>query len=210
MHALDHLYVFCERQAPERRGLDAHGLTIGVRREHRGQGTANVCYGFRNAYLELLWLDDDTAARDPHVKPLGLHERSRWRETAASPFGICLRPLAPNTPPPFVPWDYRPAYLPPDTTIAMACNSGVIGEPMLFAVDRPFVPFGVPHRLAARELVQATVTVRDLAPMSLLRDLVVPGLVIREGDEPLLELVFDRPRGEVLDLRPALPVVLRI
>lgn len=208
MHAVDHVFVFCGRQAPEQQRLVAAGLRPGLRREHGGQGTANVCFGFRDAYLELLWLDDEQAARDPLVKPLGLHERARWRETGASPFGVCLRPTAPGGRPPFPSWPYTPRYLPPGLTIDMACNSGVIGEPMLFAVDRPFVPFAVPHALAGRHLAEVVLTVPDLAPVSSLRELAVPGLRIVDGPAHGCELVFDGARGDRLDLRPDLPLVL--
>ena len=208
MHALDHLFVFCDQGAPEQELLAEIGLRVGVRREHVGQGTANACFGFANAYLELLWLQDEAAARDPMVKPLGLQERARWRHTNASPFGICVRPEPPGQEPPFVSWDYQPAYLPKDLPIRMACNSGVIGEPLVFAVDRPFQPLPVAHALASARLVRAVVTVVDLAPMSLLRDVVVPGLSIRSGDAPLMELTFEPARGHRLDLRPRLPLVL--
>jgi hypothetical protein len=207
-HALDHLFVFCRDGAPELSALQAHGLAADLRRDHQGQGTQNACLGFRNGYLELLWLHDEQAARDPHVKPLGLHERARWRDTAASPFGICVRPDTNGLPPPFPTWDYRPRYLPAGMTIDMACNSGVLGEPLLFRIDRPFVAFGS-HRLASRTLRQATLATPDLAPMSLLRDVAMPGLRLIDGDAHLLELEFDDAR-EQIDLRPALPLRLRL
>ncbi len=213
---VDHVFAWCAVGAPELALLERAGLAVGVRREHRGQGTANACIGFADGYLELLWLADDAAARDPHVRPLGLSERARWRETGASPFGIALRPrTTPATSLPFVAWDYRPAYLPPDLTIHMACNSGVLGEPLLFAIDRPFAPFGVRHRFADARLRRATVTVVDLAPVSLLRDVAVAGLLLREGAEPLLELELGGGGGggavgsAPIDLRPHLPLVLR-
>jgi hypothetical protein len=202
VHRLDHLFLFCAAGAPELAALTQIGLTADLRRRHQGQGTANVCIGFADGYLELLWLADDQEARLPLVKPLGLHERSRWRETGASPFGLCVRPDAPGTPPPFPTWDYAPAYLPGGLTIAMACNSGVLGEPLLFQVDRPFTAIGGGHALATRRLRQATVGVRDLAPMSLLRD----------APAPLLELEFELAGADAarsFDLRPALPLVLR-
>jgi hypothetical protein len=208
MHVVDHVFVFCDRDAPERRHLIAAGLQVGVQREHRGQGTANACFGFRDAYLELLWLADEAGARDVMVKPLGLQERARWRESNASPFGVCLRPGAAGETTPFAAWPYRPGYLPAGTSISMACNSGVIGEPMLFAIDRPFQPFGVPHALADRRLAEVVITVPDLAPMSLLRELSVPTLQLRDGDAHLLELKFAEPVGRHLDLRPHLPAVI--
>ncbi|HEX5053613.1 MAG TPA: VOC family protein [Planctomycetota bacterium] len=209
MHVIDHVFVFCGRGAPEQQLLVAKGLRVGVQRQHPGQGTANVCFGFANAYLELLWLDSEAEARLPMVRPLGLQERARWRETNASPFGVCVRPVSPGAVPPFVQWDYRPAYLPPGLTIQMACNSGVLGEPMLFAVDRPFQPFDTGHGMAGAQLAQTTITVPDLAPMSLLREVAVPGLSIQAGPEPLMELSFEHGGGAVLDLRPQLPLVLR-
>ncbi|MEO6594298.1 MAG: VOC family protein [Planctomycetota bacterium] len=209
MHVIDHVFVFCSTGAPEQQLLAAKGLRVGVQRQHTGQGTANACFGFGNAYLELLWLASEAESRHAMVKPLGLQERARWQQTNASPFGICVRPVTPGAAPPFVRWDYRPAYLPADLPIQMACNSGVIGEPMLFAIDRPFAPFGVEHSMAKAQLVQTTITVTDLAPMSLLREVEVPGLTIQSGQQPLMELAFENPRGSVLDLRPQLPLVLR-
>lgn len=209
MHVLDHVLVFCGPNAPEQQRLVEAGLQVGARREHQGQGTANVCFGFADSYLELIWLADEAAARDPMVKPLGLQERARWREANASPFGVCVRATGRGEAPPFPSWDYRPAYVPADQPIHMLCNSGVVGEPLLFALDRPFEPFGPAHTMSAARLQRATLTVRDLAPMSLLREVNVPGLEIRAGAAPLLELTFADARGDAIDLRPLLPLVLR-
>ena len=114
----------------------------------------------------------------------------------------------PGAAPPFVPWDYRPAYLPAGLSIDMACNSGVLGEPLLFQVDRPFTPFGVAHALHDRRLTRVVVTVPLLAPMSILREVQVPGLEFRDGDAALLELTLAPTRGNTIDLRPQLPLVL--
>ena len=209
MHHVDHLFVFCRLQAPELALLERHGLRAGVRRQHLGQGTANACIGFADGYLELLWLEDEAAARDPHVKPLGLQERARWRETGASPFGVCVRPEQPGATPPFVPWDYRPAWLPAELSIAMACNSGVLGEPLLFQVDRPFQPIPGTHAASALRLQRAVLTIPDLAPMSLLRDVRVAGLEFRDGEAHQLELELTPRSGREIDLQPSLPVRLR-
>ena len=211
MWTIDHVFVFARPQAPEQRRIVAAGLVPGAQRAHAGQGTENVCFGFASAYLELLWLADERAASDRVVKPLGLHERARWRETGASPFGVCLRPERPGEDPPFPHWDYRPPYLPADAVIRMGCNSGVVGEPILFAIDRPGAQPGGGHALAHRALAGVVVETPDLAPMSLLRDVRVAGLELREGAAHHMELTFaqgDGPPAE-LDLRPDLPLVLR-
>jgi hypothetical protein len=63
--------------------------------------------------------------------------------------------------------------------------------------------------LSKARLSHAVITVRDLAPMSSLRELQVPGLAFRSGNEPLMELAFEQaPRGTI-DLRPRLPLVLQ-
>ncbi len=208
-HALDHLFVFCRDGAPELAALAAHGLTVDLRRDHPGQGTQNACIGFANGYLELLWLHDEQAARDPHVKPLGLQERARWRETAASPFGICVHPLASGQQPPFPTWDYHPRWLPQGVTLDMACNSGVLGEPLLFRINRPLTAIGGSHRLAKRVLRQATFSIPLLAPMSLLRDVRIDRLQLVDGAQPRLDLEFEGAAEEI-DLQPTLPLRLRL
>lgn len=68
--ALDHLFVFVEPGAPERAALERAGLRESFRRRHPGQRTANVCFCFDNAYLELLWeggpAGDRVSCRRPH------------------------------------------------------------------------------------------------------------------------------------------------
>ena len=102
---LDHLFCFVEADT----ALADLGLTETYRRSHPGQGTANVCYCFDNAYLELLWVTDADELSRSALGRSHMHRRARWRETGASPFGIAVRRG------PFIPWttwDYRPPYLP--------------------------------------------------------------------------------------------------
>tara|TARA_R110002095_G_scaffold103487_1_gene90731 strand:- start:155 stop:799 length:645 start_codon:yes stop_codon:yes gene_type:complete len=213
MASIDHFYVFTKIGAPEQQRLLERGLRVGVRRDHHGQGTSNVCFYFANCYLELLWLGDDKAAHNVMAKPLGLYERMRWRAHHASPFGLCVAPDSPDDEPPFASWDYRPEYLPEDMHIAMGCNSGVIGEPLLFQVSRPFEPFGDSHALSEYSLSRLVVTTPELAPMSLLKELEVERLDLQEGTEHLMEVTLQKgdaaPGDNELDLRPDLPLVLR-
>ncbi|MFL5355984.1 VOC family protein [Archangium sp.] len=128
---LCHVFVFIERGAPEAARLEAAGLRESVRRRHVGQGTANVCYCFDNAFLELVWAEDEAELTGPTVARTRLAERARWRETGASPFGIALR-TAPDQPLPFPTWDYRPPYLPAGMAIPVALASEDPRQPMVF------------------------------------------------------------------------------
>jgi len=90
--AVDHVFICVENPHAAERALADFGLQFGRRRIHQGQGTANACAFFDNAYLELLWRHDDDDLQSEVVRPLGLWERVRWRETGASPFGVAFRP----------------------------------------------------------------------------------------------------------------------
>ena len=82
---------------------------------------------FENAYLELLWESDEADLRSQAVRPLGLWERMRWRETGACPFGIAVRGLNADR----CPWRYAAPYLPDG--IGIATPPERFGEPLVFA-----------------------------------------------------------------------------
>lgn len=125
--SLCHVFVFVDDLAAALAALDACGLAESFRRTHTGQGTANICACFDNAYLELLWAEDQTALASVSVARTRLAERSRWRENGASPFGIGLRGRIP-----FPTWEYRPPYLSDGVTIPVALGSEDPRQPFLF------------------------------------------------------------------------------
>lgn len=128
---IDHLFVFVTTPgAPEAAALREAGLVESFRRRHPGQGTANACYCFDDAYLELLWIEAPEEAAAPANARLGFEARSRWRETGASPFGISVR--GGGTGLPFPSWEYRPAYLPAGMAIAVASDGDDPRLPFVF------------------------------------------------------------------------------
>jgi len=126
---LDHVFVFTAPGAPEAAALTAAGLRESFRRAHPGQGTANVCYCFDNAYLELLWADDGAGPAAPAAARTGLGVRADWRRSGASPFGIAVRGAGPL---PFATWDYAAPFLPDGATIPVALDSDDPRQPFLF------------------------------------------------------------------------------
>jgi hypothetical protein len=126
-----HVFICVESGAPEARRLEKAGLRESFRRSHPGQGTANLCYCFEDAYLELLWEADAGEIASPAIARTRLAERARWQRTGASPFGIALR-IAPADPLPFESWDYRPPYLPAGLAIPVAVDSDDPRQPFLF------------------------------------------------------------------------------
>ncbi len=126
---LCHLFMLIESDGPEPAALAALGLAESFRRDHPGQGTANLCYCFDNAYLELLWVTDAAALEAPRIRRTRFQERAAWRRNGASPFGVGLRGDGPL---PFETWAYRPPYLPDGMSLPVAVDSDHPGHPFLF------------------------------------------------------------------------------
>ena len=131
---LDHLFVFVgpENVAPGGgafEALKALGLEPSFARRHVGQGTANLCYAFDNAYLELLHAVD---VEEMNASPLGraaFADRAAWRKAGASPFGIASRGGAL----PGESWTYRNPDFPPGVSIAVSVESDDAGMPFVFS-----------------------------------------------------------------------------
>jgi hypothetical protein len=216
-YELDHLFVLAGHGAPEAESLIALGLSEGSPKVHKGQGTANRRFFFDNAMLELLYVTDGAEARSAPVAPTLLWERSCWRQTAASPFGLCLRATGDDTPL-FPTFEYRPPYLPPGVAIPIARGTMAV-EPMLFVAGGAR-PDALPperrepldHRLGVREISGIHIVSAGCEqPSDPLRAVQSLGIAtFGNGAEHLLEVVFDRgERGQQADLRPDLPLRLR-
>jgi hypothetical protein len=210
---LDHVFVGAKRGAPEAEQLVHYGLREGTSNVHPGQGTRNKRFFFRNAMLELLWVENPVEAQSEQTAPTRLWERWSKRRSGASPFGIIVRSAnGMPTPVPFPAIWYRPIWLPPDLQVYIALTG--VEEPMWI-----FMPFlrriqheqrFVEHPNGAREITRLTLT----APVPLqsaaalaLRKTVISDL---EGPEHLLTIELDHGlRNEVADFRPRLPLVFQ-
>ena len=219
---LDHVFICTSSGADAEAGsLTAFGLTEGAPNVHPGQGTACRRFFFRNAYLELLWVDKPAEAQSEPARSLHFWERWSGRTKLACPFGIGFRPKANEEAiPPFDTWPYRPAWLPPSQSIPVASNSEVATEPFLFYMPFSLRPDLQPapkrqplehaarlHEISRIELVlpanrTASSELQSLQKARLLR--------VTEGDEPLLLIGFDgESQGKQKDFRPVLPLVFR-
>ncbi len=235
----DHLFIFTEIGAPAADRLVTLGLTEGSSRTHPGQGTANRSFFFHNAMLELLWVHNPIEAQSDVIQRTRLWERWENRDSSATcqtsarmhsgktvagcasgdricPFGISLRPA---TDPPdratFPHWDYHPPYLPETLSIAVATNSEVLTEPMLFQI-----PFGkrpdqlspekaqpLDHPIGFREITRVEIITPVATPPSPELQIFLDNnhIKIRNGLNYCIELGFDGERqGQQMDLRSPL------
>ena len=217
---LDHVFVCTNLDAPETTQLVSHGLIEGPSGAHQGQGTANRCFLFHNAYLELIWIHSGEEARSPLTERTRLLERWTGRADGTCPFGICLRPARPSGGGdlPFAAWDYLPRYVAESSPIHIGTNSDRLAEPMLFFIESASRPDSWPrqpplhHRLGVREITRLSwmrPTDNPLSPE--LRAVVDAGcLNVALGHAHALEICFDNEAmRQSATLSPHLPVTFK-
>jgi hypothetical protein len=216
---LDHIFVCVKTEAPEAELLKAFGLKEGMRRIHRGQGTANVSFFFHNAYLELLYLFDEREIQSSVVRPLGLWERCRWREIHACPFGIALRKLTSSSCLPFSSWNYYAPFLPQGASIPIANNSNNHSEPLIFMAPITQKPVNLPlerrpslnHQPKLKEITALRLTLPTQQNFSVeILKLVELGLLeCDRGNNYKLEIEFDEGNeGKLQDFSSSLPIAI--
>jgi hypothetical protein len=217
---LDHIFVCVEPEAPEAEFIKGFGFQESNRRTHTGQGTANVCFLFHNAYLELLWLRDINEILSSVVRPLGLWERCCWGETQACPFGISLRSdVADSLELPFATWNYYAPYLPENTSFSIAANSENLSEPLIFLsrVSRKISTSPLKRGLLVNksgfdEITKLRLTlVGEKIFSAELRKLAELGLVeLKRGDRYHLEIEFNQAQsGQIQLFDSTLPISFR-
>ncbi|BAZ68542.1 hypothetical protein NIES4106_33060 [Fischerella sp. NIES-4106] len=217
---LDHVFVCVDPQAPEAEVLKAFGLQEGRRRTHHGQGTANVCFFFHNAYLELLWLNDTNEIQSPVVQATGLWERCRWKQTQACPFGISLRTLIPGSQLPFPTWDYYAPFLPQGAAIPIITKKNNLAEPLIFISPATQKPANyqldkrqpLDHQPPLNEMTAVRVFLPGEQNLSTeVTKLIEEGLInFHLGDRNQLELEFDHGKeGKLYRFDSTLPLVIK-
>ena len=210
---LDHVFFATVDAEAAEKALAEFGIAFTERRVHSGQGTANACALFENAFFELLRPHDLAELRSSAVRPLGLDERTRWRETGASPFGLCFRGESRSWP--FETWQYEAAYLPEGAGIPIVTPPGVHADPLVFispqaerSTDR-----SPEHRGARRTLTRVTVErAASATPVSAgVRWFAENGFfALKDGPAPVLDLEWDHGReGKSQAFRAALPIVVQ-
>jgi Glyoxalase-like domain len=133
---LDHVFAFISPDSSAITDLEAKGLAVSYRRAHVGQGTANACFVFDNAFLELLWLTDAQDAQSALIARTKLWERSQWHNQGTCPYGLAWRGDHSG----IETWPFAPPYLPAGVTIPVACDSDDPRLPMMFTFPGSTAP----------------------------------------------------------------------
>ncbi|MDN4054600.1 VOC family protein [Massilia sp. YIM B02763] len=208
---LDHVFLRARAGGPEAQALRGAGLAEGSPNTHPGQGTANRRFFFGNAYIELLWIEDEAEVDSDLTRPTQLGER--LRAGTASPFGICFRPSSGPATVPFPAWDYRPAYLPAGMAIQVG-RDVPLAEPMWFYLAQARAPQAfAEHAAGLREITSVKVMVPGVSAWSAAARAAMEegGIVLVEGEAHCLEIGFDgAASGRIHDFRPVLPLIFKL
>lgn len=217
---LDHVFLATSDAPALELRLTEFGFDFTVRRVHHGQGTANACALFENAFFEILRAHDFAELASAVVSPLGLRERVQWLETGACPIGVCFRSNDAGSDSarwPFPIWPYEAPYVPKGSSIPIVTPQGRLTEPLLFTSPRTHEAMPSPsHRGARRSLtrvvVHRAVTVGCDPPLSAgVRWFVDQGLLsIVDGTATVLELEWDNGgEGQRHEFAPHVPLIVR-
>lgn len=170
---LDHIFLFVEDVDRAILSAEDIGLVETYRRAHPGQGTANVCYAFENAFLELIWLTNREEAESVAIRRTRLAERADWRRAGTCPFGIAWRgqegeqELVET-------WPYTPPYLPEGMSIPVATISEEPSLPMFFQSPGRLAPRDWPdERKGQLQSALGYTTIEDIE-LQVPRDLPIP------------------------------------
>jgi hypothetical protein len=214
----DHLFICTDIGAPVADRLLAFGLREGSPNTHPGQGTSNRRFFFHNAMLELLWVHDPAEAKSEAIRRTYLWERWENRNSLC-PIGIAFRPADVAAEVAFASWDYHPPYLPENLSIAVAMNSAVLTEPMLFQIPFGRRPDSFPpeksqpldHSVGLREITRVEIMMPVVTSPSLELQMVMENRQIefRNGMNYCVALGFDgEQQGQQIDFRPDLPLIV--
>ena len=65
---LDHIFICVNRDAPESAVIKEFGLVEGAPNLYHGEGTASRRFFFKNAFIDLLWIDNAKEALADNTK----------------------------------------------------------------------------------------------------------------------------------------------
>lgn len=207
---LDHFFILTERPADQAETLSDIGLVEGTPNDHPGQGTSNRRFFFHNSALELLYVRDANEADAGPGRRLRLTDRVI--DPRSSPFGLITRDNSSQADP-FEGWLYQPDYFQRGCGFLVGENSDQLGEPLCI-----HMPFNLPRPEVQPESSEPFALVTELrihVPVStpsatLKRISEVKQISLVTNAPHLLEVVFnDESEGQLRDLRPDLPLLIR-
>lgn len=140
-YTIDHLFMLVEHGGAETMAkLAKGGLTQSYSRKHVGMGSANIFVCFDNAFLELVWIENEAEAMSG---PVGkrLVERNAKQNQGALPYGLAIRAPSSDHVMPFEGWRFTPPSVSDmKNTVMIANSSDDLSQPFIFRSQRSIPP----------------------------------------------------------------------
>lgn len=163
---VDHIIIFSNNQGSEADELVSFGLIEGSNRIHQGQGTRNRKFFFENFFLEIVWVNNECEITNELTSPTRLWERSNYKTTGSSPFGLCLQ----NTEDINTLFEgclkYQPTYLPEDMSFEIITNEENSHLPWTCRLpsisDKNKISEPINHPVGIRNLTNIKFGIRDI------------------------------------------------
>jgi len=130
--SINHIFIFTDTPDESAEELLSYGFKEGSSRVHLGQGTKNRKFYFKNFYLELLYVHNESEIKSELTAPTKLYERSQYKTINSSPFGLCLDYDKKDTLLFKECVKYKPTYLPPHMEIEIIPNESNPTLPWVF------------------------------------------------------------------------------
>jgi hypothetical protein len=223
---LDHVFIVVTPPAEaEIAALRAAGITVPSEppRRHEGQGTASIAAYFENAYIELIWVDSSVPVAAQHARTTTwFRNAAAWRTNGRSPFGLGLRRVPGDTARLPVPVERETAeWLEPGAAYellrqpadSMAADAFVVpaaaAVPSWVERARRREPALWQHAGGGREITRVRVHGPPHHHASAIAVVRPHRVETRDASTPFLEVEIDGgARGQRVDLRPTLPLVI--
>lgn len=225
---IDHVLIYASPGAPERAALEKAGFVIAPDvNHHTGQGTSSVTVEFTNSYLELLY-PDTAVAVSPRMEPVAqlFRDRSNWRKTGMSPFGLQFR-RTPSTPAlfPFPTVKVHSDWMAPGDNLelltprAMTSAVGlfITPEPVDLAANAVLAADPVKgarfrHANAAQRITAVEIDAPSAASLPPAANYISDNGAAKFATGPKWLMILtldDGKQGKVRDLNPDLPLIVR-
>ena len=211
----DHIWLFVQAGAPERAAFEKAGFVVDPQvSRHDGQGTASVSVEFDDGYIELMWLDTSVNVVPEAQRAVEkFRQRTAWRTSGWSPFGINLSPTTPGDIPtlPFPTWDINMPWMDGSFIRILTARDDTASPSVSIHPKATHQPAD-PHPNGTKRISH----VRIVAPPgykpvpAMLYAQQIGAIELGTGNEWLAEITLDGGRKRVTrDLRPDLPLVIK-
>jgi hypothetical protein len=207
----NHIFIFCDNHNEVMNELLEFGFIEGSNRIHPNQGTRNRKFYFNDFYIEILWVHNIDEALNDMTVPTKLYERSRYKTSGYSPFGLCVdyskddNMLFENC---FI---YKPIYLPENMAIEVLKNEDAKTLPWTFRwnTDLSNNKINEPINLKNKNLSQVVFGVDTTKIENNYLNLFKSDIIIfKDSKSEFLKLIFDGQNSKATKVFTTIPLII--